>query len=53
MGQQIVGNRHPLRSQLPDGAVEIDCIPMNDGGNDEAQAGRTEARILEGAVFAA
>jgi hypothetical protein len=37
MGQQIVGNRPSLRAQLPDGTVEMDPVPINNGGGDEAQ----------------
>ena len=50
MGQQIVGNRRSLRAQLPDGTVEIDRVPMNNGGGDEAQARRAEALVFESAV---
>ena len=50
MGQQIIGNRRSLRAQLPDGTVEIDRVPMNNGGGDEAQARRAEALVFEGAV---
>src|ERR1700733_10254090 len=50
MGQQIVGHRRALRAQLPDGTVEIDRVPVNDGGGDEAQARRAETLVFEGAV---
>jgi hypothetical protein len=50
MGQQIVGNYHSLRAQLPDGTVEIDRIPVNNRGGDEAQARRAETLVFEGAV---
>jgi hypothetical protein len=50
MGQQIVGNCRSLRAQLPDGTVEINCVPVNDGGGDEAQARRAEILVFEGAV---
>ena len=50
MGQQIVGNRRSLRAQLPDGAVEINRVPMNNGGGDEAQTGCAETLVFEGAV---
>ena len=50
MGQQIIGNRRSLRAQLPDGTVEIDRVPMNNGGRDEAQARRPEALVFESAV---
>ena len=50
MGQQIVGNRRSLRAQLPDGTVEIDRVPVDNGGGDEAQARRAEALVFEGAV---
>ena len=39
-----------LRAQLLDGTVEIDRVPMDDGGGDEAQARRAEALVFEGAV---
>ena len=44
------GGRCCIIPQLPDGAVEIDRVPVNDGGGDEAPAGRAEALILKGAV---
>ena len=50
MGQQIVGNRRSLRAQLPDGTVEIDRVPVNDGSGNEAQAGRAKALVFEGPV---
>jgi hypothetical protein len=50
VGQQVVGNRRCLRAQLPDGTVEIDRVPMSNGGGDEAQARRPEALVFEGAV---
>ena len=50
MRQQIVGNRRSLRAQLPDGAVEIDRVPVNDSGGDEAQARRAKALVFEGTV---
>src|SRR5229473_6184937 len=34
----LSGNRHALSAQLPDGPVEIDRVPVDDGGGDEAQA---------------
>ena len=50
MRQQVVGNRRSLRPQLPDGSVEIDRVPMDNGGGDEAQARRAETLVLESAV---
>ena len=35
---------------LPDGTVEIDRVPVNNGGGDEAQARCAEALVFEGAV---
>jgi hypothetical protein len=46
MGQQIVGNRRSLHAQLPDGTVEVDRVPVNDGGGDEAQARRAETLVF-------
>jgi len=39
-----------LGVQLPAGEVERNRVPVNDGGGDEAHAGRAETLILEGAV---
>ena len=50
MGQQIVGNGRSLRAQLSDRAVEIDRVPVDNGGGDKAQARRAETLIFEGAV---
>ncbi len=50
MGQKVVGDICSLRAQLPDGPVEIDRVPVNNGCRDEAQARRTETLVLECAV---
>jgi len=50
VGQQIIGNRRSLRAQLLDGTIEIDRVPMNNGGGDEAQARCAEALVFECAV---
>ena len=50
VGEEIVGDICSLRAQLPDGTVEIDRVPVNDGGGDEAEARRAEALVLEGAI---
>jgi hypothetical protein len=50
MSQQIVGHRRSLLAQLPNGTVEIDRVPVNDGGGNEAQARRTKTLVFEGAV---
>ena len=38
VGNELVGNLPPLLPQMPHGAVEIDRIPMDDRGRNEAQA---------------
>ena len=48
--QQIVGNRCSMCAQLPDGTVEIDRVPMDYCGGDEAQTRCAEALVFEGAV---
>jgi hypothetical protein len=50
MGQKVVGDFRSLSAQMPDGAVEIDCVPVNNGGGDEAQARCAKALVFEGAV---
>ena len=50
VGEEIVGDIGSLRAQLPDGAVEIDRVPVNDGSGNEAQARRAEALVFEGSV---
>jgi hypothetical protein len=50
MNQEIFGNRRSLSPQPLDDSVEIDRVPMNDGGHDEAQPRRVEALILEGSI---
>ena len=50
VGQQVVGNRRSLRAQLLDGPVEIDRVPVDNGGGDEAQTRCAEALVLEGTV---
>jgi len=39
-----------LGAQLSNGPVEIDGVPVHDGGCDEAQARRAETMVLEGAI---
>ena len=48
VSQKIVGDYPTLGPQLPDGPVEIDHVPVHNGGRDEAQALRAEALIFEG-----
>lgn len=50
MRQEIVGNGRALSTQVLDGLVEIDGVPVDDGGGDEAEPGGPEALIFEGAV---
>lgn len=38
VGQEIVGDCSAVVAQLPDSLVEIDCVPVHDGGDNEAQA---------------
>jgi hypothetical protein len=47
VSQKIVGDYSTLGTQLPDGLVEIDHVPVHNGGRDEAQPRRTEALIFE------
>ena len=48
--EEIVGNSDTPGTQVLDGAVEVDGVPVDDCGGDEAQAGCPEALILEGPV---
>src|SRR5437868_13784824 len=48
--EEIVGNSETPGTQVLDGAVEVDGVPVDDRGGDEAQAGCLEALILEGPV---
>jgi hypothetical protein len=48
VSEEIVGNRRALGTQLSNGAVEVDRVPMDDGGRDEAEARRTKALVLKG-----
>ena len=41
--EEIIGNSHALRAQMLDGAIEIDRVPMHDGGGDETEARGAEA----------
>ena len=50
MRQEFILSKVALSPQLPDGAVEIDGVPMHDRRGDEAEAGRAEALVLEGPV---
>lgn len=44
------GGSHRRDTQKLDGLVEIDGIPVDDGGSDEAEPGGPETLVLEGAI---
>ena len=48
--QEIIWHCRTLGSQVLDGLVEIDGIPVDDGGGDEAEPGGPEAVVFEGAI---
>ena len=48
--EEIVGNDDAMVTEVLDGTVEVDGIPVDDRGGDEAQAGGAEALVLEGAI---
>jgi hypothetical protein len=37
MGEKIIGNGAALSTQMLDDTVEVDCVPVDDRGGDEAQ----------------
>jgi hypothetical protein len=47
MGKEIIGDGRAEGTGVLDGTVQVDRVPMDDGGGDEAQAGRTKALVLE------
>lgn len=48
--EEVVRYGDVLGAQVLDGAGEVDGIPMDHSGGDQAQAGRPEALVLEGAI---
>ena len=50
MSEEIIADDDALSAQVLNGTIEVDGVPVDDRGRDEAQAGRTEALVLEGAV---
>ena len=50
VGQKFVGNGRALSAQLPNRPVEIDRVPVNDGGGDETETRSTEALVFEGTI---
>ena len=48
--EEVVGNNDASGTQVLDGTVEVDGIPVDDCSGDEAQAGCTEALVLEGPI---
>ena len=50
MGEEIIRNGHALGTQVLDGLTEIDGVPVDNGGGDEAEPGGPEALVFEGAV---
>ena len=47
VGEEAVGDSDASRAQMLDRAVEIDGVPVNDGGCQEGQARRPKALVLE------
>lgn len=50
MGEQGVGHVGAAVTQMAGGAVEIDCVPQDDGRDDEVEAGGAVSQVLEGAI---
>ena len=50
VGEEVVRNSDTPGTQVLDGAVEVDGIPVDDRGGVEAQAGCPKALVLEGPV---
>ena len=50
VSEQIVGHMDALGAKMLDGPVEVDGVPVDDGGGEQAQARRAETLVLEGAV---
>ncbi len=50
VGEQIVGHMDTLGAEMLDGPFEVDGVPVDDGGGEQAEAGRPETLVLEGAV---
>ena len=50
MLEQSVGDLPAVLPEVGDGATEIDGVPMDNGADDQIQAGSTEGLALEGSV---
>ncbi len=50
MGKVLIGKVRPTSTQVLCGLVEINCVPVNDRGCDEAEPRSPKALILEGPV---
>ena len=50
VGKEIIGDGRAESARVLDGTVQVDRVPMDDRGGDEAQAGRTKALVLKGAI---
>jgi hypothetical protein len=50
VSEEITADDDALSAQVLNGTIEVDGVPVDGRGRDEAQAGRTEALVLEGAV---
>ena len=48
--EEVVGNSDAPGTQVLDGTVEVDGIPVDDCSGDEAQAGCPETLVLEGPI---
>ena len=48
--QEIIGNGRTESARVLNGTMQVDRVPMDDRGGDEAQAGRTKALVFKGAV---
>src|SRR5450755_3853874 len=50
VGKQIVWRMDALGAEVLDGPVEIDGVPVDDGGGEQAEARCAETLVLEGTV---
>jgi hypothetical protein len=50
MGKEIIGDGRTESTRVLDGTVQVNRVPIDDRGGNEAQAGRTKTLVLKGSV---
>ena len=50
MGKEVIGDCRAKSTRVLDGTVQVDRVPMDDRGCDEAEARRSKALVFKGPI---